>query len=252
MPPAAAGFPVGFYGDAAVVFRRIAGGEFRVCLQRHPRHNIPQPRVGDAAIGKGGGVDRPVLQRRRHQKGDAVVGGFAGLGVPLFRLAGGGAGGHLVGVDVDGTDVGNRRRLPQLQRQADGGLGVNLRGVALEDSAGYPKGVVGAALAAQRKIGNVHRAAGRLFPQAAPPLERLKGAGHSGGGQRCSEHRRAGGAGGGASFPHRQLAGAGDAQRQLRGDGQGNGVAHLLLVQPQQPPGAADRPDDAEHPLIPA
>ena len=130
--------------------------------------------------------------------------------------------------------------------QVDGGLGVNLGRVKLENRI---RDAEGRAVAAQ--LCKFHRMADGLFPQPFAAFKRFKRPGHSLGGQLGGKDAGAGGGGGGATLPHCQLAHAGDPQGDVWHYGQGNGVAHLLFVQPQHFAGGARGADNAEYSLIP-
>ena len=153
---------------------------------------------------------------------------------------------------MDGLDVGQRHLFAQFEGQADGRLGVDLGRVALNDGLGDAEGVVIAPVAAQREIGDLNRLAHGLFPESVLAVEGLVWSAHALRGQHSGEDGGASGGGAGAALPHGEFSLAGYGQGQRRRDGQGNGVAHLLVIQAQYLAGPTGGADDAEHTLVPA
>ena len=60
-------------------------------------------------------------------------------------------------------------------------------------------------------------------------MKGLRGARHAQSGELRGEDAVAGGVACGGPFPHGQVAGAADAQGEVRGESEGGGMGHLLI-----------------------
>jgi hypothetical protein len=88
--------------------------------------------------------------------------------------------------------------------------------------------------------------------EAVAPAERRFGTGHAGGGELHAEYGASHAVGGGGTFPHRELAGAGGAHGHVADGGDGDRVLRLRAVKAKQVAQTGSGADADAETLVPA